>query len=127
MRRVERRVVRQVGELAGRVVLRMGQVDGPVGGDEVGTTGDETWGGDDPSRWTLVSGVPADPATLDKVKLFKGTPDTSDGISVRRSLSQDARTLLVTPNKPLDTGATYVSMGAAEAANSEVLGRILGV
>ncbi|WP_411284914.1 bifunctional phosphoribosylaminoimidazolecarboxamide formyltransferase/IMP cyclohydrolase [Lapillicoccus sp.] len=48
----------------GLLVQTVDRVDAVVGGDEAGTTGDEASGGDDPSRWTLVSGVPADPATL---------------------------------------------------------------
>ena len=47
----------------GLLVQTVDRVDAVVGGDEVGT-GDEAWGGDDPSRWTLVSGEPADAATL---------------------------------------------------------------
>ncbi|MBL0313014.1 MAG: hypothetical protein IPP78_09950 [Holophagaceae bacterium] len=53
--------------------------------------------------FTVLLSAPADPAMLDKVKLLNGSTE----ISVRRSLSQDGRMLLVTPNAPLSTGTTY--------------------
>ena len=58
----ERLEVRPIS--GGLLVQTVDRVDAVVGGDEAGTTGNEARGGDDPSRWTLVSGAPADAATL---------------------------------------------------------------